>query len=72
MTDHGSSTSNETTLWLQKRLQPGNWFDFAENDEIPSDKETPEINRATTEVMRQPLGHRKPFVDQLTLLTVSQ
>ena len=37
MSDHTEKFSPDTIRWLRQRLQPGNWFDIADPDEIPKD-----------------------------------
>ena len=36
MNDHEQTASQETARLLQQRRRPGNWFDIAETDEIPT------------------------------------
>ena len=39
MNDHDQTTSQETARWLQERQRPGNWFDIADTDIIPTEIE---------------------------------
>ena len=39
MNDQDQTTSQETARWLQERQRPGNWFDIADMDVIPTEIE---------------------------------
>ena len=39
MSDHDQTTSQETARWLQERQRPGNWFDIADTEIIPTEIE---------------------------------
>ena len=39
MSDHDQNTSQETARWLQEHHRPGNWFDIADTDIIPTEIE---------------------------------